>query len=104
MLGVDTVMRGNEIRGEYRESSHVWLPSKLAFRDRDYIQYTHSAPFHSFEALTTKVEGPELDPQRAIPRERNTMRLAAIATSWCGVPARRSHQSNIAASMQQSTS
>ena len=47
MLGVDTVMRGNEIRGEYRESSHVWLLSKLPFRDRAYIRYTHSAPFNS---------------------------------------------------------
>ena len=47
MLGVDTVMRGNEIRGEYRESSHVWLPSKLPFRERAYIRYTHSAPFNS---------------------------------------------------------
>ena len=47
MLGVDTVMHGNEVRGEYRESSHVWLPSKSPFRDTAYIRYTHSAPFHS---------------------------------------------------------
>ena len=40
MLGVDTVLHGNEIIGEYRESSHVWLPSKLPFRDRAYIRYT----------------------------------------------------------------
>ena len=46
MLGVDTVMHGNE-RGVQRESSHVWLPSKLPFRDRAYIRYTHAAPFHS---------------------------------------------------------
>ena len=48
--------------------------------------------------------GPSSTPQRAIPRKRKTMRLAAIATSWCDVTARRTHQSNIAAPMQQSTS
>ena len=44
-----------------------------------------------------RLRGSSSTPQRAIPRERNTMRLAAIATSWCGVTARRSHQSNTAA-------
>ena len=36
--------------------------------------------YSDFEALTTKVKGPSSTPQRAIPRERNTMRFAAIAT------------------------
>ena len=53
---------------------------------------------------TLRLRSPSSIPQRAMPRERNTMRLAAIATSWCGVTACRSHQSNTAASMQQSTS
>ena len=30
---VDIAMRGNEAGGDNRESSHVWLPSKLPFRD-----------------------------------------------------------------------
>ena len=51
-----------------------------------------------------RLMSPSLTPQSAIPRERSTMRLTAIATSWCGVTDRRSHQSNTAAPMQQSIS
>ena len=51
-----------------------------------------------------RLRGPSSTSQRAILRERNTTRLVAIGTSWCGVTARRSHQSNTAAPMQQSTS
>ena len=29
------------------QSSHVWLPSKLPFRDTAHIRYTHAAPFHT---------------------------------------------------------
>ena len=43
-------------------------------------------------------------PQKGTLRGHNTMRLVVIATSWCGVMARQSHQSNTAAPMQQSTS
>ena len=69
MWGVDTVMRGNEIRGEYRESSHVWVPSKLPFRDRVYIRYTHAAPFHT-SGFHLKYHL-ELNPTLGIPTQRH---------------------------------
>ena len=76
MLGVDTVMRGNEIRGEYRESSHVWLPSKLPFKDRAYIRYTHSAPFHS--SCCHPNYHLEIESTFGIPMRRHFTRLASI--------------------------
>ena len=76
VLGVDTVMRGNEIRGEYRESSHVWLPSKLPFRDRAYIRYTHSAPFHSSGCHANYHL--EIESSFGIPMRRHFTRLASI--------------------------
>ena len=76
MLGVDTVMRGNEIRGEYRESSHVWLPSKLPFRDRAYIRYTHAAPFHTSGCHPNNHL--EIEPTFHIPMQCHFTRLASI--------------------------
>ena len=60
-------------------------------KNKDAFQNHHKrlpVPFiiyADFENLTTKVEGPELEPQRAIPRERNIMRLAA---SYCYIVVR----------------
>ena len=51
-----------------------------------------------------RLRGLSSTPQRATLRGHNTMRLVVIATSWCGVMGRQSHQSNTAAPMQQSTS
>ena len=76
MSGVDTVMRGNEIRGEYRESSHVWLPSKLPFKGRAYIRYTHSAPFHSSGCHPNYHL--EIESTFSIPMRRHFTRLASI--------------------------
>ena len=76
MLGVDTVMRGNEIIGEYRESSHVWLPSKLPFRDTAYIRYTHSAPSHSSGCDPNYHL--EIESTFGIPMPRHFTRLASI--------------------------
>ena len=76
MLGVDTVMRGNEIRGEYRESSHVWLPSESAFRDRANIRYTLSAPFHSSGCHPNYHS--EIESTFGIPMRRHFTRLASI--------------------------
>ena len=68
------------------QNHHKQLPAP-------YIIYT------DFEALTTKVEGPELDPVKS-----NTMRHAVTATSWCGVLARQKCLSNTGVRMQPSTS
>ena len=76
MLGVDTVMRGNEIRGENRESSHVLLPSKLPFKNRAYIRYTHSAPFHSSGCHPNYHL--EIESTFGIPMRRHFIRLASI--------------------------
>ena len=60
--------------------------------------------YADFEALTTKVEGPELDSTKTNTQRTQHHELVVIATSWCGVMARQSHQSNTADPMQQSTS
>ena len=44
----------------------------------------------------SRLRGLSSTPQRAALRGHNTMRLVVIATSWCGVMARQSHQSNTA--------
>ena len=47
-----------------------------------------------------RLRGLSSTPQRATLRGHNTKRLVVIATSWCGVMVRQSHQSNTAAKMR----
>ena len=56
-----------------------------------------SSSMRTLRLSPPRLRGLSSTPQRAITRERNTMRLAATATSWCSVMTRRSHQSNTAA-------
>ena len=87
----------------------VWMKMPEKGKNKVFFQNHHKqlpVPFIIMRILRPsppRLKGPSSTPQRAIPRERNTMRRAAIATSWCGTTARRSHQANIAAPMQQST-
>ena len=95
-------------RGIGQTAVRVEMPEEGKTRSPFRTTTSSCRPLSSFMRILRpsppRLRDPSSTPQRAIPRERNTMRLAAIATSWCGVTARRSHQSNIAAPMQQSTS
>ena len=78
--------------------------NKLTFRN---ITSSCRPPTSSMQTLwlsPLRLRGLSWTPQRATLRGHNTMRLVVIATSWCGVMVRQSHQSNTAAPMQQSTS
>ena len=90
-------------RGIGQTAVRVEMPeegkNKLAFQNHHKQLPAPYIIYADFEALTTKVEGPELDPTKS-----NTMRLVVIATSSFGVTARLARQSNIEDSMQQSTS
>ena len=95
-----------DCRGIGQTAVRVDMPKegkhKVAFQNHHKRLLVPFIIYADFEALTTKVEGPELNPAKSI--TQRTQHHAAIATSWCGVTAKRSHWSNTAAPMQQSTS
>ena len=96
-----------DCRGIGQTALRVEMPEKVRTKSSFKTTTSSCRSLSSFMRILKpsppRLRGPSSTPQRAIPRERNTMRLAAIATLWCGVTARQSHQSNTAAPMQQST-
>ena len=97
-----------ECQGIGQTAVRVEMPeegkNKLTFQNHHKQLPAPYIIYADFEALTTKVEGPELDPTKSNTQRTHCMRHAVTATSWCGVMARQKCLSNTGARMQPSTS
>ena len=65
------------------------IRTKSSFKTTTSSWWSLSSFMQILRPSPPRFRGPSSTPQRAIPRKRYTMRLAAIATSWCGVMGRR---------------
>ena len=97
-----------ECRGIGQTAVRVEMPeegkSKLTFQNHHKQLPAHTLSMQTLRISPPRLRGLSSTPQRATFRRHNTMTLVVIATSWCGVMARESHQSNTAAPMHQAIS
>ena len=95
-----------ECKGIGQTAVRVEMPQevKLTFQNHHKQLPAPYVIYADFEALTTKVEGPELDPTKSNTRGHNTTRHAVTATWWCDATGRQRRLPNTGGPTQQNTS